>query len=120
MDVAIDVDGESLSSSSLVLSTASPFLHALLSSLNHCHGCSQRKTIVLPEEDKSTVRELLDRLHAKYLKIPRIGQTDSGEKQSRVRNLAERLNIELEDLRDDIVEDGQKKVYEVKKNETMS
>ena len=89
MDVAIDVEGESLSSSSLVLSTASPFLHSLLSSLNHCHGCSQRKTIVLPEENKGTVRELLDRLHAKYLKIPRLGQTDSGEEQIDVRNLAE-------------------------------
>ena len=109
MDVAIDVEGESLSSSSLVLSTASPFLHALLSSLNHCHGCSQRKTIFLPEEDKGTVRGLLDRLHAKYLKIPRLGQTDSEEEQINVRDLAKRLGFELEDLGYDIVEDGEKK-----------
>ena len=69
-DVAVYVGGEQLLASSLVLMEASPFLGRLLTSVNHCDGCSTIKTIVLAEENLDNVNILLSALNAKFLQVP--------------------------------------------------
>ena len=67
VDLHLKGEGDPLLTNSLVLSTASPILAHLLSSLNHCDGCHIRKTIILAEEKRAHVEHLLELLHTKYL-----------------------------------------------------
>ena len=87
--MAIYAGGEQLLASSLVLMEASPFLGRLLTSINHCDGCTTMKTIILAEENLDNVNFLLNAVNAKVLQAP----SSKFEETSGMEDICRRLEI---------------------------
>ena len=49
--------------SSLVLAGHSKFFADILSTLNFCDGCSEKRCIILADEDKDIVKQTLEYIH---------------------------------------------------------